>query len=115
MWLRDAMSAIVRLAASVAHARQWRPLIPSAPQSAQIFGGRRKILVRIVKVFPLPSLLRRRVSRVGSTCSPFAELREEFQRACATHSATGAASRRHVFAVSQSFLANGVAIRQFPF
>src|SRR5215472_11288698 len=114
MWLKEAMSAIVLLAASVAHFLQCRPVTPSAPHTAQIFGGRRKILVRIVKVFPLPSLLRRWVSRVGRICSPLDEFREEFQSAWAIHSAAGAANLCHVSAVSQSFLAKGDPTRQLP-
>jgi hypothetical protein len=43
-----------------------------------------------------------------------AGLEIEDQTSCATYSATGAASLRHVSEVSQSLIANDDPIRQFP-
>src|SRR2546422_5000411 len=63
---------------------------------------------------PLPSTLRRWVSRVGKMWSLRASLRTELHKVCATHSANGATARPHVGAVSESRAASGAINRQLP-
>ncbi len=68
---------------------------------------------------PFTSCLFRCVSRVGIRCRvSFGEderLDTDDDSACATYSATGATSLRHVSPVSQSLIANRDVIRQLPF
>ena len=62
---------------------------------------------------PLTARFRLCVRRVASLGAE-QDLEIEDQSSCATYSATGATSLRHVSEVSQSLIANDDVIRQFP-
>jgi len=91
------------LDSSTAHDLQYRFFTPSAPQTSQIFDQRGNGFDLVAKVFPLPSLRRRWVRRVGKVGSLLADLQAERHKACATHSATGETARRQIGDVSLSF------------
>jgi hypothetical protein len=91
------------LETSTAHDLQYLFFTPSAPQTSQILDQRGNGFDLIANVFPLPSLRRRCVRRVGKVDSLLADLPAELHKACAIHSATGETARRQIGDVSMSF------------
>jgi hypothetical protein len=65
--------------------------------------------------FPLPSIFRFWVSRVGMQSDFEVFLRVDAQSSCATHSAVGATARAHVGAVSESLVVIDAINLQLPF
>src|SRR5712692_2126541 len=87
-------------------------LTPQLPQTCSGFGW-----FTAGTSLPFTSRLFRCVRRVAISCraSLDAGLEIEGHSSCATYSATGATSLRHVSEVSQSLIANDDTMRQLPF
>src|SRR6267143_7072295 len=102
---------------ATAHLWQWRlPLRTSFPHPRQTLSGFGALTDGTS--LPLTERFRLCVRRVAISCRASLDvvvgLDTEDQVSCATYSATGATSLRHVSEVSQSLIASDDARRQFP-